>query len=234
MGSPTPARRKGAVLSQQFPNDEFDEIPYNASYFGTHRADLPDLKGRSQFKWIAYAGLAALIIGAFSFFILPTLVDGSRPSATAPAPTTTSAPADEEQTEESSPTETAATDQETTTDEETGDQTEGSDQGDQTTDPAEPTEDTETPANVDYSLNVEVYQTATATQGADEAAGLLRANGFTVPSSGMWQGNPVTLSTVFYADETQRDTAQAVADHLGISNVEPGLVPTVVVILSGS
>ncbi len=224
MSAPQDAERNES--RHEFPQDEFDEIPYDARYYGTHRKALPQVRQRNSLKWIQLAGALALLIGAFSFLILPTLL--GKDDGGSADPTT----AGTETAQSQSPTETATTPAQTQTSPASESPTEAE------TTPTEtsaPTEAETTPAaNIDYQQAVEVYNTAAAPGTAAQGSQTLRNQGFNVAFTGTWQGFAVASSTVYYATDAQKDTAEAIAAALNISNVEQRQVPAIVVVLAGN
>lgn len=228
MSAPQDAERNES--RQEFPQDEFDEIPYDARYYGTHRKALPQVRQRNSLKWVQLAGALALLIGAFSFLILPTLLGQGERGSDKPTA------AETETTQSQSPTETET--KPSPTDESPTATTEESPSDEQTTpsETATPDEEETTPAaNIDYQQNVEVYSTVAAAPGAAaQGSQTLRNQGFTVAVTGTWQGFAVASSTVYYATDGQKDTAEAIAAALNISNVEQRQVPAIVVVLAGN
>lgn len=234
MSSPKDAERNQG--QQDPPHDEFDDIPYDARYYGTHRKAVPQVRQRNSLKWVIFAGVLALIIGAFSFLILPTLTGADNDNGNQ----TESEQTQTEQTQtdqESGPTEETETSDEQSPEqspEETETEPETSPTQSPTQSPTEEETESTPAANVNYGLNVEVYNTAAAPGAAAQAGQTLRNEGFTVPVTANWQGFAVATSTVYYASEDQRDTAQAVAESLGIGNVEQRQVPAIVVVLASN
>ena len=225
MSAPQDAERNESP--QEFPKDEFDEIPYDARYYGTHRKALPQVRQRNNLKWVQLAGALALLIGAFSFLILPTLLgkDGgpnADPGTSATEASQSPSPSvSEPETTPTSKTPTASPEP-TPTEEET---TPG-----ETTSPTE--EESSPVVNIDYQQNVEVYNTAAAPGAAAQGAQTLQGQGFTVAFTGFWQGFAVSQSTVYYATDAQKDTADAVAAAVNVTNVEQRDVPAIVVVLA--
>ncbi|GAB4100598.1 LytR C-terminal domain-containing protein [Sinomonas halotolerans] len=178
-----------------YPRDEFDAVPESPRRQGVHRARANG-GGRRGLVWILAAGIAALLIGALAFFVLPGLVgaqktapaSSSAPSSAAPTPPAeSSAPATAAPTKEAAPTPTPTPTQ------------------------AGPT--------VDRTLEVGVYN-ATGTAGLGARVGdTARAAGWNVTAVANWGGSPVASPVVYYRDAKDAAAARALAADLGISEV---------------
>ena len=221
----------------EYPRDRFDDIPEYTDRKGGHRAHFDPPVETAGLRWIAAAAALALAVGAFSFFILPGLLNSSETEPAA-APTTTSAPASSESAEPTAPEEPSSTPA----------QTDGTDAASPTqtaapsesagTEPAtapEPTAAETTPATPEQgsaTSSVQVYN-ATGIPGLAGTAGdELRGAGFTVSGVGDWQGFAVAQSAVYFSGGEQ--TAQAVGAQLGLPVVYDARVPGVVVVLASA
>lgn len=61
----------------EYPRDQFDDVPEYRDRTGSHRSGpTSDGSGPSGLTWISVAAALALIVGAFSYFVLPTLRAG--------------------------------------------------------------------------------------------------------------------------------------------------------------
>jgi hypothetical protein len=237
----------------EYPRDQFDDVPEYRDRKGGHRAlaEPSGASGPSGLTWISVAAALALVVGAFSYFILPTLLAGEAARSGA-AGATASAPASEagsgasdgtdagagsagpsgsvkattapEETEPPQPTRTpepAKTPEATKTPEPT-----------KTPQPTESSEETEEPATVDYSFPVEVYNASRVGGLAGRVGGTLSGSGFTVATADNWAGFPVTSSAVFYS--SNEATAQAVAARLGLPAVYNGRIPGIAVVVTAA
>lgn len=201
----------------EYPRDRFDDIPEYTDRKGGHRAHFDPPVETAGLRWIAAAAALALAVGAFSFFILPGLLNSSASasaSASAPAQeSTASAPATTPTEQSASPASSSST------------STSAPDE--EPTDSAEPTQ-TATPE--DRNSTVEVYNAARVGGLAGSTADELRTAGFTVSGVGDWQGFSVPQSAVYYSRGEQ--TAQAVGAQLGLPAVYDTRVPGIVVVLT--
>lgn len=200
----------------QYPRDEFDKVPESAARQGVHRERLvPPRSSGLALKIVA--GILVLAVGLAAYFLFPRLGIGRAGSVTpetgtsAPMPSIT---AEDEATEtpndESSPTPTPSA--APSTPGLPGADTEAS---------AEPTPDETEPAGaVDRTQPVAVLNATTVSGLASTAAGRLQADGWNVTQIGNWSGQQLQGSIVLYNTEEQRDTAEALAEALGISAVQ--------------
>lgn len=197
----------------EYPRDRFDDIPEYTDRKGGHRAHFDPPVETAGLRWIAAAAALALAVGAFSFFILPGLLNSSA-SASAPAhESTASAPATPLTEQSASPASSSST------------STSAPDE--EPTDSAEPTQ---TAAPEDRNSTVEVYSAARVGGLAGSTADELRTAGFTVSGVGDWQGFSVPQSAVYYSRGEQ--AAQAVGAQLGLPAVYDNRVPGIVVVLT--
>ncbi|MDI3331374.1 MAG: LytR C-terminal domain-containing protein [Micrococcus sp.] len=243
----------------EYPRDQFDDVPEYRDRQGSHRAvaEPSGGSGPSGLTWISLAAALALAIGAFSFFILPTLrsTDGAGPeaagasssgTASASASAAPGAPTEDRTPGAPGVTEAGAGDGRTSEPDEAAASAEppaatagsGSPEPSESPEPTatpEPTpspEETEEPAVVDYSLPVEVYNASRVNGLAGRVGGALAGSGFTVATADNWAGFPVTSSAVFYSSEEA--TAQAVAARLGLPAVYDGRIPGIAVVVTAA
>lgn len=209
-----------------YPRDEFDAVPESPRRQGVHRTRSTE--PRRGLGWIMAAGIAALMIGAAAFFLMPRLADTSSAGIAAPSSAASSAAPTPSATEAStSPSPSAA---ETSP---AGASPSPSAAG------ASPTPTTTAASNsggVNRSLEVGVYN-STGTAGlASRIGDRARAAGWAVTGVGNWSGGPVNTSIVFYRDASAAASARALAADLGIGTVleAPGLgIPLAAVIGPG-
>jgi len=236
----------------EYPRDQFDDVPEYRDRKGSHRAvaEPSGGSGPSGLTWISLAAALALVIGAFSYFILPTLLPsgaagpgtaGASPSATAPGSPSpgrgSSSEAGAGTADPSGPGVATASVEPTAAPAESPESTETpepteSPEPSQTPEPTESPEETEEPATVDYSFPVEVYNTSRVNGLAGRVGGTLSGSGFTVATAGNWSGFPVSSSAVFYS--SNEVTAQAVAARLGLPAVYDGRIPGIAVVVTAA
>ncbi len=240
----------------EYPRDQFDDVPEYRGRQGSHRAvaEPSGGPGPSGLTWISLAAALALVVGAFSFFVLPTLgpseatgPEAAGASASAPAsgsatpkpsaspeaggPTATAGPtAARTESEPAKPTETAEPTK-TLEPTKTPEPTETSEPS-KTPEPTETPEETEEPETVDYSFPVEVYNASRVGGLAGRVGGTLSGSGFSVVTVDNWAGFPVTSSAVFYS--SNEATAQAVAARLGLPAVYHGRIPGIAVVVTAA
>ncbi|WP_077490791.1 LytR C-terminal domain-containing protein [Sinomonas mesophila] len=196
--------------------DEFDAVPESPRRQGVHRTRSTE--PRRGLGWIIAAGIAALIIGAAAFFLMPRLADTSSmagvplPSSAAPSGAPTPSSTGTSASPSASPTEAS---------------------------PSPSAAGTATAASsggANRALEVGVYN-STGTAGlASRVGDQARAAGWAVTSVGNWSGGPVNTSIVFYRSAGDAASAQALAADLGIPTVleAPGLgIPLAAVIGPG-
>ncbi|NUL48470.1 LytR C-terminal domain-containing protein [Cellulosimicrobium funkei] len=202
----------------QYPHDRFDDVPAYSDRKGVHRADPALAAGPSGLVGISVAAALALVVGAFCFLVLPSLLpsgaSGSGASASGPASSSISPPPSASETSEPAASETEAPPSPEP----------------ESPEPSE-TESETAPADTgDTSAPVEVYNASSIGGLAGRVSGGLSSSGFTVVGSGNWQGFPVQSSAVYYSQNGT--TAQAVAAELGLPLVQDARVPGIAVVLS--
>lgn len=225
-----------------YPRDEFDRVPEFSNRSGSHRengwAAAASVGGaRSGLRWLMVFGAIALVVGLFSFMVLPKLTGAT----TDPAPVAASssgtqdAAASSDASESPSESETPGEASETPAEGEPADASE-------TTEPTESTEDSssteasESPLaeDVDTSMVMGVYNGAQVGGLAGQARTELRGAGYSNVSASNWT-KKVNYSTVYYRAETHRATAEAAADELGITSVmQSANIPGNIAIVLGS
>lgn len=219
----------------QYPHDRFDDVPAYSGRKGTHRADPALAAGPSGLVGISVAAALALVVGAFCFLVLPSLLpsgaSGTGPSASASASPSASASIGSSHSPEPSDAESPES---AASESEAPESPEPS-----ATEPETPSESPEPSATEpetaaadtgDTSAPVEVYNASSIGGLAGRVSGGLSASGFTVVGSGNWQGFPVPSSAVYYSQN--ETTAQAVAAELGLPLVQDARVPGVAVVLN--
>lgn len=215
----------------QYPHDRFDDVPAYSDRKGTHRADPALAAGPSGLVGISVAAALALVVGAFCFLVLPSLLPSGASdagsSASAPAASSDSSsispePSDPETSEPvASEAEAPESPEPSATEPETASES---------PEPSATESETAAADTGDSSAPVEVYNASSIGGLAGRVSGGLSASGFTVVGSGNWQGFPVPSSAVYYSQN--ETTAQAVAAELGLPLVQDGRVPGVAVVLN--
>jgi len=202
-----------------YPQDEFDRIPETSDRQGVHRAAVPGPKTRGLGLVILAAGLA-LVVGIFSFFVLPLLGTGGAAESVASEPsapaTTAAASAAPETSAASEPATPSAEPTEEASDEPTE---EASDEPSK--EPAEEESDApEQTAGADRTDPVLVLNgTGTSGLGADVSA-TVSADGWQIAGVDNWTGSTLANSVIFY-NPGQETNAQELSALLNISDVRP-------------
>lgn len=193
-----------------YPRDEFDRVPEFSNRNGAHRAagwaaSAASAGGGSGLRWLMITGACALLVGLFSFLVLPGMLGGQdpKPAPPAAAPSTTKKPAPA--TSSTGPKATGSAEQ---------------------TDGATPPTDTATPEAtptetgepVNKAARIGVYNGSNRGGMAGSGSSKLRGAGFTQVSAGNWT-KKVTYSTVYYRQASSKATAEAAAQTLGITSV---------------
>lgn len=200
------------------PRDEFDKVPKASARQGVHRERLIPA-GSNGLALKITVGILALLIGLGAYFILPRLgLTGGAGGAAAPSATAT----------DTVPRSADATPAPSASDATAGDATNGASDGTpagpDSTEDADPDATSSSTAgddarDTDQAQTVNVLN-GTGTPGlASVAAGRLASAGWTSALPGNWAGAPVDASVVFYNGAAQRDSAEAVAEELGISSL---------------
>jgi hypothetical protein len=212
----------------QYPHDQFDDVPAYSDRKGSHREGATPVNPPSGLLWISLAAAFSLIVGAFCYLVLPSLLPSDNASADSGTDTSVSTsasatPGPSVQARAStsgSPKPTA-----TATSSAPAEPTAG-------TSPAEPEPtESESPADTgDTSAPVEVYNASRLDGLAGRVSGNLSSAGFAVVSTGNWQGFASTTSAVYYSRNAT--TATAVANQLGLPLVYDARVPGVAVVLT--
>ena len=186
----------------QYPEDEFDLAAKDRGPKGVHRP--AEKLSRKLLPWIVVILAAPLLAwGAIE------LIGGGSDSETSPTAASTSA---EQGTDASSASDAPTTESAEPTTE----------SAEPTTESAEPTtaeETTEPEPAVEYATPISVLNGAGVSGLAGRVSETLTAAGFTAVTAGNYQSAQPTTSAVFYRTGELADTAQAVADELGITAV---------------
>lgn len=173
-----------------YPRDEFDDVPETAARQGVHRAMLELEPRRTGLAWLSAFAVLALLVGAFSYFILPTLGFSRasagipatvRPAASAPAAPAASAPA-------------------------------GSASMAAAAGPAAG------PA-VDKTRAVSVMNSAGPAGLAADVAARLAGDGWSIRATGEWTGRAVDIPVIYYPRENRKANAEELGRLLGISEI---------------
>lgn len=190
----------------QYPHDEFDDVPpYRSGEAGKHRAltappaEQEPGKGGSGLKWIAILAVAALLVGGFMYFVLPTLRD-SGPEAT-----------------DGDNGEVAENDGEVAGDDEGEEDTGDGEQADGE-EPAEGEEGGDVPQAADTEALVQVFNYDGPAGLENELQGELEEMGYNVGIVEEWQWSDIETPVIYYPPAYEAH-AQDLAQNLGIDNV---------------
>ena len=219
-----------------YPRDEFDRVPEFSNRSGSHRengwAAAASVGGaRSGLRWLMVFGALALVVGLFSFMVLPKLMGTPNDPATAAA--SSSSPTEATDSSAASESPSASEDpRETPSESESADPAEST----EASRSVESTEASESalPVDVDTTMVLGVYNGAKVGGLAGQARTALLDAGFSNVSASNWT-KKVTYSTVYYRSETHRATAEAAAKELGIGSVmQSANIPGNIAIVLGS
>ncbi|MEV4902572.1 LytR C-terminal domain-containing protein [Citricoccus sp. NPDC055426] len=216
----------------QYPHDRFDDVPAYTDRKGAHRAAPPVASGPSGLVGVSVAAALALVVGAFCFLILPSLLPsgatvGSSASASAsPETAEPTEPAASEPAPSASETRSPSA---TPSPSETPSASE-SDAASESPEPSPSESETAAADTGDASAPVEVYNASSIGGLAGRVSGALSSSGFSVAGTGNWQGFPVQSSAVYYSQN--ETTAQAVAAELGLPLVQDARIPGIAVVLN--
>lgn len=213
-----------------YPRDEFDRVPEFSNRSGAHRATgwaaaAASGSSGSGLRWLMISGAFALVVGLFSFMLLPGLIGGQTGKATPPAAAPSATP-----TATKKPTPTKDGVEPTGTD--SPEATAGSTQEPEATPSA-----TSTIGNdplVSRSTAIGVYNGSTSGGLAGVGSTTLRDEGFTQVSAGNWT-KKVRVSSVYYRQTSSKATAEAAAAALGITSVlQTSNIPGEIAVVLGS
>lgn len=213
-----------------YPRDEFDRVPEFSNRSGSHRengwAAAASVGGaRSGLRWLMVFGAIALVVGLFSFMVLPKLTGAT----TDPAPVAASSSGTQDAAESSAST---SADEAS----ETPVEGESADEASESTEASSSTEASESglAEGADTSMAMGVYNGAKVGGLAGKARTELQGAGFSNVAASNWT-KKVNYSTVYYRAETHRATAEAAADALGITSVmQSANIPGNIAIVLGS
>jgi hypothetical protein len=219
-----------------YPRDEFDRVPEFSNRSGSHRengwAAAASVGGaRPGLRWLMVFGAIALLVGLFSFMVLPKLTG----APTDPAPVAATSSGTQESTSPSEPTESQSLASEPVAEGESPDTGETSVPTDSTeASSSSATSESSLAEDVDTSLAIGAYNGAQVGGLAGKARTELQDAGFSNVSVSNWT-KKVTFSTVYYRDEAQRATAEAAAEALGITSVmQSANIPGNIAVVLGS
>ncbi|PQZ88136.1 hypothetical protein CQ018_16960 [Arthrobacter sp. MYb227] len=218
-----------------YPRDEFDRVPEFSNRSGSHRANgwaaAAATSGvRPSLRWLMVFGVLALLVGVFSFTVLPKLTGGgnnpppvagasSAPSQSPSADTGGSEPTGEgSATPSEDPTESA-----------------GPSESDDPAASESPDASASTDASgVDYSQAIGVFNGAQRAGIAGTVRTTLLNAGFTNVAADTWT-KKVTYSTIYYADPSYKAVAEKAGEELGITSlIQTNNIPGKVAVVLGT
>ncbi|MET1035283.1 MAG: LytR C-terminal domain-containing protein [Arthrobacter sp.] len=212
----------------QYANDEFDSVPEFTDRKGIHRNEAEGAARGSGLGLLMGVGVLALVVGIFSFFVLPQFAGSPADTASAGSSDAVAAsPAGAGDAGSSEPTEptgqsagaaAASTGAATDPAAESSSAAQSSAAGEPTgvADPAE--EPGAAAAAVEYAVPVAVYNGSGRAGVAAGGAAALGGGGFTAVSTGNW-AKQVDYPVVYFKSDASRATAQEAARVLGIPTV---------------
>lgn len=218
----------------QYANDEFDRVPEFTDRKGIHRNEAEGAARGSGLGLLMGVGVLALVVGIFSFFVLPqfagtpadTASAGSSDAvaaspagagdATSSEPTGQSAGAASASTGAAADPSAESTGAESSAAESTA--AESSDAGEPTGAADAAGESGAASAEVDYAVPVAVYNGSGRAGVAAGGAAALAGGGFTAVSTGNW-AKQVDYPVVYFKTDASRATAEEAARVLGVPTV---------------
>jgi cytoskeletal protein RodZ len=223
-----------------YPRDEFDRVPEFNNRSGSHRengwAAAASVGGaRSGLSWLMTFGVIALVVGLLSFTVLPKFVATSKDPAPVAASSSSS---DATATEATSSTEPSPS-SESIEPSESVDPSESVEPSEEpssepSSSESESASPSDLPADVDATLAMGVYNGSETGGLAGIARAQLQSAGFVNAFADNWT-KKVTYSTVYYRVESQKATAEAAAQELGITSVmQSANIPGNIAIVLGS
>lgn len=189
-------------MTQHHPQDQFDEVPpYADGRIGKHRAAAPaaeQRRGGAALRWVTLLAVFALLVGAFSYFVLPRLPEDWVPFAGDDGAEQQAEPAGEA---------TGAAD---------GESGEGSSDGASEEDAAE-----ETPTAADTEAPVQIIDAGLPEGGLDDVEAQLAEMHYNVTSTASWEDGWGEVETpVIYYPSGRQEHAQDLAESFGVETVE--------------
>ncbi|WP_372698492.1 LytR C-terminal domain-containing protein [Arthrobacter sp. JSM 101049] len=239
----------------KYPNDEFDRVPEFTNRKGVHRqAVAGEAARRSPLGWIVAFGILALVVGLFSYFVLPQLT-GQPVATTAAASSSASAPASptQDDADASSASEApsggasegaAASDEAGASESEAAESSRAAEESAAASEAAASSsaaaassaaaESSAAAAEPDLSTSIGVYNASNRSGLAGSGRSELVGAGFTSVSAGNWTKH-VNNSVVYYKSEADKATAQQAADVLGIGTIyQTANIPGRIAVVLGS
>ncbi|GAB3184357.1 hypothetical protein GCM10027060_21200 [Nesterenkonia halophila] len=195
-------------MTQHHPQDQFDEVPpYADGRIGKHRAAAPGAeqrRGGAALRWVTLLAAFALLVGAFSYFVLPRLPEGWVPIAGDDAAEQQAEPAGEA---------SGAADGESSG----GESGEGSSGGEG----SEEGSAEETPTAADTETPVQIIDAGLPEGGLDDVEAQLAEMQYNVTSTASWEDSWGEVETpVIYYPSGQQEHAQDLAEAYGVETVE--------------
>lgn len=232
----------------KYPHDEFDRVPEFTNRKGVHRqAVAGEAVRRSPLGWIVAFGILALVVGLFSYFVLPQLT--GQPVATpAPPSNSTSAPASPTQddagassqepsttaSDDAGAAESAAAESSRAAEESAAAASEAAASSSAAAASSAAAESSAAAAEPDLSTGIGVYNASTRSGLAGTGRSKLVGAGFTNVTAGNWT-KKVANSVVYYKSEADQATAQQAADTLGIGTLyQTANIPGRIAVVLGS
>lgn len=231
----------------KYPNDEFDRVPEFTNRKGVHRqAIVGTAARRSPLGWIVAFGVLALVVGLFSYFILPQLT--GQPAATTAAASSSSPAAPSASTtddagassatqgasgaasDDPGASESAAAASSKAAAESAAKESEAA----ASSSSAAAASSSAANAEADLSAKVGVYNGSRRSGLAASGQSTLSGAGFTNVTAGNWT-KKVNTSIVYYASEADKATAQKAAGALGINALyQTTQIPGKIAVVLGS
>ncbi|GAA1361218.1 hypothetical protein GCM10009596_19030 [Arthrobacter rhombi] len=229
------------------PNDEFDRVPEFTNRKGVHRQAMAAgvTARRSPLGWIIAFGALALVVGLFSFFVLPQLTGHPVATTAAASSSATTSPAATDDAGASSATQSASV----SASEDAGASESAAASSSSKAAAAAAAKESKAAASSsaaaaassskanaapDLSTKVGVFNGSRRSGLAASARNTLSGAGFTNTSSANWT-KKVNTSIVYYASDADKATAQKAASALGINALyQTSQIPGKIAVVLGS
>lgn len=230
----------------KYPNDEFDRVPEFTNRKGVHRqAIVGTAARRSPLGWIVAFGVLALVVGLFSYFVLPQLTGqpvattaaASSQSGTPSASTTHDAAASsatqgasDAASGDPGASESAAAASSKAAAESAAKESEAA----ASSSSAAAASSSAANAEADLSAKIGVYNGSRRSGLAASGKSTLSGAGFSNVTAGNWT-KKVNTSIVYYASDADKATAQKAAGALGINALyQTTQIPGKIAVVLGS
>ncbi|WP_417235028.1 LytR C-terminal domain-containing protein [Arthrobacter sp.] len=229
----------------KYPNDEFDRVPEFTNRKGVHRQAITGTAvRRSPLGWIVGFGILALVVGLFSFFVLPQLTGNpvattAEASSSAPAAPSASATDDAGASSTDAASNAASEEPGASESAAAASSKAAAESAAQASKAAASSSEAAASSSAaasepDLSAKVGVYNGSRRSGLAAAGKSTLSGAGFTNVSAANWT-KKVNTSIVYYASDADKATAQKAASALGINAMyQTTQIPGKIAVVLGS